>query len=262
MGTVKWTTEIDHWIKQRCPIHEHGYTQIQHMLDELNATFHTGFSINAFKTNCYSKGFNLEAIKSANHHRGERHHKHKPVGSLQVKKGYVQIKIAEPNQWMQYQRYVWEQNHPGESAKGMVVIFMDGNSRNFDPSNLERVSRGELTVMACMGHTAVMSREEREICLLRARVAIAKVKLAGREKAHALRNQANYERKKNDPAEKARRAAYAKQRLANIMANPVKHEELLYKQREYRAKNRERLNAQAREYQRRRKQTKGRAVIR
>lgn len=262
MGTVKWTTEIDHWIKQRCPIHEHGYTQIQHILDELNATFHTGFSINAFRTHCYSKGFKFEAFNSANHRRGAKHHRHKPVGSLQVKKGYVQIKIGEPNKWMQYQRYVWEQHHPGESAKGMVVIFMDGNSRNFDPSNLERVSRGELTVMAGKGHTAAMSREEREICLLRARVAIAKVTLAGREKAYALSNKANYERKKNDPAEKAKRAAYAKQRFANIMANPVKHEALLCKQREYRAKNRERLNAQAREYQRRRKQIKGRAVIR
>ena len=260
MGTIKWTREIDNWIKQRCPIREHGYTQIQYIVDDLNATFHTDFGINAFKTNCYSKGFKIGACNSANYHRGEKHHRHKPVGSLQVKKGYVQIKIAEPNQWMQYQRYVWERHHPGESAEGMVVIFMDGNSRNFDPSNLERVSRGELTVMACMGHTAVMSREEREICLLRARVAIAKGKLAGREKAHALRNKANSERKKNDPAEKARKAAYAKQWFAKIKADPAKYEALLCKQREYRAKNRERLNALAREYQRIRRQTKGRTV--
>lgn len=262
MGTVKWTTEIDHWIKQRCPIHEHGYTQIQHMLDELNATFHTGFSINAFKTHCCSKGFKFEAFNSANYRRGAKHHRHKPVGSLQVKKGYVQIKIAEPNKWMQYQRYVWEQHHPGESAERMVVIFMDGNRRNFDPTNLERVSRGELTAMAGMGHTAAMTREEREICLLRARLALARGKLVGRDKGRAMHNKANYERKKNDPAEKARRAAYAKQWFAKIKADPAKYEALLCKQREYRAKNRERLNALAREYQRRRKQTKGRAVIR
>ena len=260
MGTVKWTKEIDQWIKERCPIREHGYTQIQHIVDDLNATFHTDFGINAFKTNCYSKGVKIGAYNSANYHRGETHHRHNPIGSLQVKRGYVQIKIGEPNKWMQYQRYVWEQHHPGESAEGMVVIFMDGNSRNFEPSNLERVSRGELTVMASLGHTAAMSREEREICLLRARVAMAKVNLAGREKAYALSNKANYERKKNDPAEKAKRAAYAKQRFANIMADPVKHEAYLCKQREYRAKNRERLKAQAREYQRIRRQTKGRTV--
>ncbi len=260
MGTVKWTKEIDHWIKERCPIRKHGYTQIQHMVDELNKMFHTDFGINAFKANCYSKGFNLGVMKNANHPRGEKHHRHKPVGSLQVKKGYVQIKIADPNQWMQYQRYVWEQHHPGASAKGMVVIFMDGNSRNFDPSNLERVSRGELTVMARMGHTAAMSREEREICLLRARVAMAKVNLAGREKAYALSNKANYERKKNDPAEKAKRAAYAKQRFAKIKADPAKYEAYLCKQREYRAKNSDQLKAQAREYWRIRRQTKRRTV--
>lgn len=260
MGTVKWTKEIDHWIKERCPIREHGYTQIQHIVDDLNATFHTDFGINAFKTNCYSKGFKIGACNSANYHRGETHHRHNPIGSLQVKKGYVQIKIAEPNQWMQYQRYVWEQHHPGESAKGMVVIFMDGNSRNFEPSNLELISRGELTVMARMGHTAAMSREEREICLLRARVAIAKVNLAGSEKAYALSNKANYERKKNDPAEKAKRAAYAKQRFAKIKADPAKYEAYLCKQREYRAKNSDRLKAQAREYWRIRRQTKRRTV--
>lgn len=64
MSTVKWTREIDNWIKERCPIREHGYTQIQHMVDELNKMFHTDFSITAFKANCYSKGFNLGVMKA------------------------------------------------------------------------------------------------------------------------------------------------------------------------------------------------------
>ena len=41
---------------------------------------------------------------------------------------------------------------------------------------------------------------------------------------------------------KARRSAYAKKRMAEIMADPVRHQEFLEKQREYREKNRERLN--------------------
>ena len=52
----------------------------------------------------------------------------------------------------------------------------------------------------------------------------------------------SYERRKNDPEVKAKRAAYAKQRMAEIMANPVKHQEFLDKQRAYREKNRERIN--------------------
>ena len=57
----------------------------------------------------------------------------------------------------------------------------------------------------------------------------------------------NYERRRNDPEVKAKRAAYAKQRLAEIMADPVRHQEYLEKQRAYREKNRERINQWAKE---------------
>ena len=143
---------------------------------------------------------------------------------------------------MQYQRYVWEQNHPGESAEGKTVIFMDGNNRNFDPNNLECVERGELSVMSAMGCTAESTREERELFLLRARLICAKSKILGSKEATRLRNKMNYEKKKDDPEVKARRSAYAKKRMAEIMADPVRHQEHLAKQREYREKNRERLN--------------------
>jgi hypothetical protein len=161
---------------------------------------------------------------------------------MQVKKNYVRIKVAEPNRWMQYQRYVWEQNHPGESAEGKTVIFMDGNNRNFDPNNLECVERGELSVMSAMGCTAESTREERELFLLRARLVCAKSKIFGSKEAAKRHNKMNYERKKDDPEVKARRSAYAKKRMAEIMADPVRHQEHLEKQREYREKNRERLN--------------------
>ena len=52
----------------------------------------------------------------------------------------------------------------------------------------------------------------------------------------------NYERRKNDPEVKAKKAAYAKKRMAEIMADPVRHQEHLEKQRAYREKNRERIN--------------------
>lgn len=52
---------------------------------------------------------------------------------------------------------------------------------------------------------------------------------------------------KNDPEVKAKRAAYAKQRMAEIMADPVRHQEHLEKQRAYRDKNRARINQWANE---------------
>lgn len=231
----KWTEEIDKWVRGLCPCREHGYKTRQELLADLNKTFGTDFTVNAFCTHCYESGIQLGLAKSESGViRGEAHWRHRPVGSLQEKKGYVRIKVAEPNKWMQYQRYIWEQTHQGESAEGMVVIFLDGNNRNFDPSNLERVTRGELSVMAELGHTADMGREEREVLLLRARILMAKVKLAGKAKAYALKRKEYYERHKSDLEFKAKRKEYAKKHFAEIMADPVRHEEFLVKQRAYR----------------------------
>ena len=251
---IKWTKEIQAWLKERCPVREHGYTRRKEILADLNETFGTDFSEKAFVTHCYESGIQLGlASSNSNVPRGEKCWRHRPVGSFQEKKNYVRIKVAEPNVWMQYQRYVWEQNHPGESAEGMTVIFMDGNNRNFEPSNLERVTRGELSVMAEFGHTFGMTREEREICLMRARIAIQKGKLIGREEAARQHRKAYYERVKNTSGGKERRAAYAKRKLAQIMADPELHEAFLEKQRRYREVNRERINARAREYNKRKR---------
>ena len=252
---IKWTEEIKSWLRARSPAREHGYKRRREVLDDLNKEFGTDFTEKAFVTHCYESGIQLCLCHSNSAiPRGEKHWRHRSVGSFQTKKGYLRIKVAEPNVWMQYQRYVWEQNHPGESAEGMTVIFMDGNTRNFDPSNLERVTRAELSVMAEMGHTQAMSREEREICILRARLAIAKGKLVGRDEANRLRQKHNYERQKDDPRFKAARAEYAHRKHLERMADTEMHEEMLQKQREYREKNRERVNANAREYHRRKKE--------
>lgn len=251
---IKWTQKIQEWLKERVPAREHGYTCRKQILDELNSTFGTDFTQTAFVTHCYESGIQLLlAASNSGVPRGERHWRHRKVGDLQTKKGYVRIKVAEPNVWMQYQRYVWEQNHPGESAEGMTVIFMDGDTRNFAPENLERVTRGELSVMAELGHNKNMSREERENCLLRARIAIAKGKLLGRKKAARLHNKARYERVKNTREFKEKAALAAKRRLSKIMADPELHEKYLQKQREYRKKNREHVNAWARESRKRRR---------
>lgn len=206
-GGVKWTDEICAWLKERCPAAEHGYTSRREILDDLNATFGTDFSMNAFVGHVYEGRYRLGFVSDSAIMRGESHWRHKPVGSLQEKKGYLRIKVAEPNTWMQYQRFVWEKSHPGKSAAGAVVIFMDGDNQNFMPENLERVSRGELCTMAKLGHTKDMTREERELCLLRARIAIAAGKLVGRERAMQIRTSKWYALKKRRhqvPLENAR----------------------------------------------------------
>ena len=231
------------FVRSVCPLREHGINSRRELAEEINRRFDRDFTERALCSHCYDNGIQLGLCYSNSEvARGEKHWRHRPVGSFQDKKGYIRIKVAEPNHWMQYQRYVWEQNHPGQSAEGKTVIFMDGNIRNFDPSNLECVERGELSVMASLGCTAESSREERELYLLRARLVCAKSKMLGPKEAAKRHNKMNYERKKDDPEVKAKRSAYAKKRMAEIMADPVRHQEHLEKQRAYREKNRERIN--------------------
>lgn len=239
----KWSDEITEFVKSVCPLREHGINSRRELAEEINRRFDRDFTERALCSHCYDNGIQLGLCYSNSEvARGEKHWRHRPVGSFQEKKGYIRIKVAEPNEWMQYQRYLWEQHHPGQSAEGKTVIFMDGNKRNFDISNLECVERGELSVMAELGCTAESSREERELYLLRARLVYAKSKIFGSKEAAKRHNQMNYERRKNDPEVKAKRAAYAKQRMAEIMADPIRHQEHLEKQRAYREKNRERIN--------------------
>lgn len=239
----KWSDEITEFVKSVCPLREHGINSRRELAEEINRKFNREFTDKAVCSHCYDNGIQLGLCYSnSDVPRGEKHWRHRPVGSFQEKKGYIRIKVAEPNKWMQYQRYVWEQNHPGQSAEGKTVIFMDGNNRNFDPSNLECVERGELSVMAELGCTAKSSREEREMYLLRARLVCAKSKIFGSKETARRHNKMNYERRKNDPEVKAKRSAYAKKRMAEIMADPVRHQEHLEKQRAYREKNRERIH--------------------
>lgn len=244
----KWTEEIMNFVRSVCPLREHGIKSRRELAEEINKRFGREFTDKAVCAHCYENGIQLGLCYSnSDVQRGEKHWRHRPVGSFQEKKGYVRIKVAEPNKWMQYQRYVWEQHHPGQSAEGKTVIFMDGNKRNFDISNLECVERAELSVMAELGCTAACTKEERELYLLRARLLLAKSTILGAKEAAKRHNKMNYERRKNNPEFKAKCAAYAKQRLAEIMADPVKHQEYLEKQRAYREKNRLRVNQWAKE---------------
>ncbi|AEG59354.1 HNH endonuclease signature motif containing protein [Desulforamulus ruminis] len=79
--------------------------------------------------------------------KGNRPHNYKPVGTERVNgNDYVDIKIADPNKWKGKHILIWEERH-GPVPKGHVVIFGDGNRRNFEPDNLILVSRGQLAIL-------------------------------------------------------------------------------------------------------------------
>ena len=82
---------------------------------------------------------------------GFNHRNQKPIGSQRkTSSGHIEVKIAQPDKWKKLHRAIWE-NANGKVPKGHVVIFADGNTRNFTLDNLLLVSKGELGVMNCLG---------------------------------------------------------------------------------------------------------------
>lgn len=79
---------------------------------------------------------------------GQMPHNHQPVGTEVVdnKDGYTKVKIGEPKTWRHKHLLVWEE-HNGPLPKGKVVIFGDGNKRNFDPANLIAIDRRNLAYL-------------------------------------------------------------------------------------------------------------------
>lgn len=58
-----------------------------------------------------------------------------------TKDGYVEIRIEKAKFKLKH-RYIWEQKY-GSVPKGHVIIFKDGNNRNFDINNLKMITMAE-----------------------------------------------------------------------------------------------------------------------
>ena len=73
--------------------------------------------------------------------KGNMPHNTLPIGSEHLETdGFIRVKIADPDIWEQKHRLIWQQaNRPIE--KDEIVVFLDGNRKNFDLSNLRCISR-------------------------------------------------------------------------------------------------------------------------
>lgn len=79
--------------------------------------------------------------------KGQRPSNCMDVGAEKMHMGYVWVKTAEggwPAAWRPKHHVVWRNANGGaEIPAGHIVAFKDGNSKNFDPSNLELTTRAE-----------------------------------------------------------------------------------------------------------------------
>ena len=110
----------------------------------------------------------IKKFKNFHHISSELKSCNLPVGSERVNKGYIYIKVKEPNVWIEKHRLVYESMY-GNIPSGCKIIFADKNKRNFDPKNLILVSDSEALIM----NTQKLIYEEAE--LTRSGVLIAKI---------------------------------------------------------------------------------------
>lgn len=86
-----------------------------------------------------------EKVKGTWFKKGQIPQNHRPVGSTRIDRdGYKLIKIAEPNKWRVYSRYIYEKTHGIKLKDDEAIIFADGDKSNFDIDNLVKVNRANL----------------------------------------------------------------------------------------------------------------------
>jgi len=115
---------------------------------------------------------------SGNFKKGSVPHNIRPLHAERVyRDGYIEIKISERNPYTCAQTrfkhkhvWLWEQAH-GPKPSGHAVIFMDGDNRNFDISNLRLISRAELLYLNRHGlNLANLPSDARESALALAKL--------------------------------------------------------------------------------------------
>ncbi len=111
--------------------------------------------INAcFKKGCvsFNKGVKMsseqkEKIKKTWFKKGSKPHNTRPIGSSRVDKGYIYVKVAEPDEWKQKHHIEWEKYNP-PVEKNECLIFLDGNPLNCDISNLKKITRSQNVIIS------------------------------------------------------------------------------------------------------------------
>lgn len=115
---------------------------------------------------------------------------HKIGDEVEDKDGYIKIKCfnhARENggwkknstrAWKLKHRWLWEQNY-GPIPKGYVIIFLDGNNRNFNLDNLAMISMKQNAIINKMG----LRYDDPECTKLGVEIASLKILMAEKRKA-------------------------------------------------------------------------------
>ena len=158
-----WSDEEKQYLAEVTP--GRGYKEIQSMMSckfGFDYTHHqikgaiTRNKLNTGRTGRFEKGHatwnkGTKGLTKANvtsFKKGQKSHNYKPVGSERITKdGYCEIKVSDTGRrWKSKHLVVYEKHH-GKVPRGSVVIFLDGDKRNFDIDNLHLVTRNQLAML-------------------------------------------------------------------------------------------------------------------
>lgn len=163
---IKWTDEMIEYVRELYP--HYTNKEIAQMLKErygitvrpkslCNLHHKYKYENKLENVGCFKKGFTpwnkgkkmteeeKEKSKSTWFKKGNIPANVKPIGSTRENTdGYVVKKVNKSGRWTLYQRHVYEQAHNVKLDKKDLILFADGNTRNFDVDNLVRITREEL----------------------------------------------------------------------------------------------------------------------
>lgn len=175
----------------------------------------------------------------------------RPLYSEHRKKGYLRIKIAQPNVWISKAKWVYMETHPEEweeiKNEGRTnYIFLDGDSNNFHPDNIARVPINVISVFNSMGGTIDGHPELTRLRLLQAELKIKTLdRLAEQGKANVYktyrsdkeRAHERYLKQKSKPGYREHRKEVAREYIRKLKAERLeKYAEILKRNNELRRK--------------------------
>lgn len=104
------------------------------------------------RTGCFEKGHvpwskGTKGVLKGNagcFKKGNRPHNKAAIGDEVMDKGWVRVKVAEPNVWRNKSHLVWEQSGREPLKKGQFLVHIDGDFTNNEIENLMMVTRADL----------------------------------------------------------------------------------------------------------------------
>ena len=137
---ILYTAKQDKWLMENYPNLGRVKTT-----EEFNKKFNTNRNSNGIKIHCTRLGLKVSDERKREVAIENTGRYHKPGTIVKKNHGYLFIKTSD-GKWEQLHRFIFS-NNVGSIPKDSIVIFLDGNKQNFEPSNLAAIPRKYSSIM-------------------------------------------------------------------------------------------------------------------